>query len=148
MVLVSLQVMISSMLVGPSSTTCLPAPYYTPPALRLLQAINSLPAEVLTARDLQSHSTYLLVRRSQSTNIVSACLCCSEKWVAQFEKAASSISGGDGSKSASSVLQAIQSLGSSAKGGNLQDAKQKYITAVTALQSWIGSSGIDGIRGL
>ena len=65
-----------------------------------------------------------------------------------FEKAAASISEKDESKSAGEVLQAITSLGSSAKGGDLKEAKQKYIAAVSAFQSWVGASGISGIKGL
>ena len=66
----------------------------------------------------------------------------------QFEKAAFNISGADGRNSPNSILQAIRSLGASAKDGNLQDAKQKYVSVVTALQSWVGASGVTGIKGL
>ena len=72
----------------------------------------------------------------------------SDKWVGQFDKAAVNIAGSDSKKSASDVLQAIGSLGSTAKGGDLKGSKQKYVAVVSALQSWVDASGLSGIKGL
>ena len=46
-------------------------------------------------------------------------------------------------------LQGIGALESSAKSGSLQEAKKNFVTAVSALQTWAESAGIDAsLKGL
>ncbi|KAK9813642.1 hypothetical protein WJX73_001160 [Symbiochloris irregularis] len=104
----------------------------------------------MTLRAFRGHINRLAKSGSEiDTNKLSdAATTLNDKWVSQFETAASNIAAGDSNKSAGQVLQAIQSLKSSAKGGDLKDAKRKYVAAVSAIQNWVGASGVEGIRGL
>lgn len=75
-------------------------------------------------------------------------LVCSESWVSEFKKAATTAATNVDSKSAvTSAFSNISQLSSSAQKGDASGAKQAFVGAVSSLQSWASGSGLT-VKGL
>ena len=73
---------------------------------------------------------------------------CSGSWVAEFQKAADTVSTSADSKSAvSDAFVSIDKIGTSARQGNAGAAKKAFVAAVSSLQSWASATQIT-VKGL